>query len=177
MPPKVPPLNQASALHGFVKEQVVVFLTSRLSDDQLRLIGEISILWNSTHARLQYFVWQVANWIGGVGPLVTADLQVVALVILARNIVDNRIKDEFARECADATINLYDVLRVISDLLPDLPSFIRRVCSSFALRPNFGSPEAGVFRLFHDGGLAAPTRLSNIIGVFWPIAPCGRSSL
>jgi putative ABC transport system substrate-binding protein len=46
-----------------------------------------------------------------------------------------------------------------------------------ALRPNFGSPEAGVFRLFHDGGLAAPTRLSNIIGVFWPIAPCGRSSL
>ncbi len=34
------------------------------------------------------------------------------------------------------------------DLLPNLPSFIRRVCSSFALRPNFGSPEAGVFRLF-----------------------------
>jgi hypothetical protein len=38
--------------------------------------------------------------------------------------------------------------RVVSiDLLPNLPSFIRRVCSGYALRPFFGSPEAGVFRL------------------------------
>src|SRR3954471_3255686 len=64
-----------------------------------------------------------------------------------------------------------------SDLLPNLPSFIRRVCSGFALRPFFGSPEAGVFRLIHDGGLAAPSRLSNVIGGFCPIAPWGRSSL
>ena len=32
---------------------------------------------------------------------------------------------------------------------------------------------AGVFRLIHDGGLAAPSRLSNVIGGFCPIAPCG----
>lgn len=44
-----------------------------------------------------------------------------------------------------------------SDLLPNLPSFIRRVCSSFALRPNFGSPAVRVFRLCHDDGLVAPT--------------------
>src|SRR4051812_37567110 len=63
------------------------------------------------------------------------------------------------------------------DLLPNLPSFIRRVCSGFELRPFFGSPEAGVFRLIHDGRLAAPSRLSNVIGGFCPIAPWGRSSL
>ena len=52
-------------------------------------------------------------------------------------------------------------------------SFFRLI----ALRPFFGSPEAGVFRLIHDGGLAAPSRLSNVIGGFCPIAPWGRSSL
>jgi hypothetical protein len=52
------------------------------------------------------------------------------------------------------------------DLLPNLPSFIRRVCSGYALRPFFGSPEAGVSRLIHNGGLAAPSRSSNVIGAF-----------
>ena len=36
----------------------------------------------------------------------------------------------------------------IGDLLPELSSFIGRICSGFAVRPFFGSPEAGVFRLF-----------------------------
>jgi hypothetical protein len=46
-----------------------------------------------------------------------------------------------------------------------------------ALRPKFGPPAIRVFRLCHDGGLVAPSRLSNEIGVFCPIAPWGRSSL
>ena len=33
-----------------------------------------------------------------------------------------------------------------------------------ALRPFFGPPHAGVFRLRRNGGLAAPSRLSNVIG-------------
>lgn len=43
--------------------------------------------------------------------------------------------------------------------------------------PLFGPPEGGVSRLFHDGGLVAPSGLINEIGTLCPIAPCGRTSL
>ena len=52
-----------------------------------------------------------------------------------------------------------------------------RASANVAVRPNFGSPPGRVFRLSRYGGLAAPSRLSSIIGVIWPIAPWGRSSL
>jgi hypothetical protein len=113
MPPKVPPLHQQSAVSGYSREQVAAFLTTPLSADQLQLIGEIATLWNSVQSRLQYFIWQVAEWVGGIGPLVTTDLNAASLVTLARNIVDNRIKNDFARECASATIDLFDELRVV----------------------------------------------------------------
>jgi hypothetical protein len=113
MPPKVPPLHQQSGVSGYSREQVAAFLTTPLNADQLRLIGEISTLWNSVQSRLQYFVWQVAEWRGGVGPLVTTDLPAAALFTLAKNMVDNRVKNDFARECADATIDLFDELRAI----------------------------------------------------------------
>src|SRR5690606_41047623 len=35
------------------------------------------------------------------------------------------------------------------------------------LIPFFGPPEGGVFRLFHDGGLVAPSGLINEIGTIW----------
>jgi hypothetical protein len=60
-----------------------------------------------------------------------------------------------------------------SDLSPKLHPPMSRVLASFALRPFFGSPEAGVFRLIHDGGPAAPSQSSNVIGGFCPIAPWG----
>jgi hypothetical protein len=113
MPPKVPPLHQSSGVSGFSREQVAALLKTPLTDEQLRLIGEISTLWNSVQSRLQYFVWQVAEWVGGIGPLVTTDLPAASLVTLARNIVDNRIENEFVRECADVTIDLFDDLRVV----------------------------------------------------------------
>src|SRR5580704_3364498 len=113
MPPKVLPLHQQSGVSGYSREQVAAFLTTPLSADQLQLIGEIATLWNSVQSRLQYFVWQVAEWVGGLGALVTADLNAVSLVTLARNVVDNRIKNDFARECADTTIDLFDELRVV----------------------------------------------------------------
>jgi hypothetical protein len=112
MPPKVPPLNRQSAVSGFSEQQIAKFLTTPLGDEQLRLIGEISTLWNSVQSRLQYLVWYAANWTDGIGPLITTDLQAAALVTLARNIVNNRIKDDFARECAFVTIDLFDELRI-----------------------------------------------------------------
>ena len=63
------------------------------------------------------------------------------------------------------------------DLSPLSHPPMSRALASFALRPFFGSPGAGVFQLVHDGGLAAPSQSSNVIGGFCPIAPCGRSSL
>jgi hypothetical protein len=48
-----------------------------------------------------------------------------------------------------------------------------RILWLFALRPFFGPPDVGVFRLRYDGGLAAPSRLSKVIGGLCPIAPCG----
>ncbi|MGA3309956.1 MAG: hypothetical protein ABSD08_15285 [Xanthobacteraceae bacterium] len=111
--PQVPPLNRGATLAGFHREQIAAFLTTKLTDQQLRLIGEITTLWNSVQSRLQYFVWITADWRGGIGALVTADLQAAALVVLARNIVDNRIKNDYAKQCADATIDLFDELRAI----------------------------------------------------------------
>jgi hypothetical protein len=58
-----------------------------------------------------------------------------------------------------------------ADLLPFLGLEITRPVEIGALRPIFGSPEGRVFRLGHDGGLAAPSWFNNIIGGFWPIAP------
>jgi hypothetical protein len=66
---------------------------------------------------------------------------------------------------------------VEDDLSPLSHPLISRVCCSFALSPVFGSPEGRVFRLSHDGWLAAPPEFSNVIGTFCPIAPCGRCSL
>ena len=92
---------------------------------------------------------------------------------------------DFDRNNED-TFNLNDLLHPgqafshpadVDDLSPKLHPPMSRVLASFALRPFFGSPEAGVFRLIHDGGLAAPSRLSNVIGGFCPSAPWGRSSL
>lgn len=111
--PKVPPLSPSFAIFEVPTQRVAAFLKSPLTDEQLKLIGEISILWNSAHHRLQYFVWQIADWVGGIGALITADLQAVSLVILARNIIDNRIKNDFFRECAEATIDLFDELRAV----------------------------------------------------------------
>ena len=65
----------------------------------------------------------------------------------------------------------------LDDLIPNiLPTVIAATMQS-AVRPFFGPLAVRFFRLAHNGGLAAPSRLSSIIGGFWPIAPCGRSSL
>jgi hypothetical protein len=125
MSPKIPPLNRDFSLFplsALPAEKIADFLKSPLTDAQLQLIGEISTLWNSVHHRLQYFVWQVADWGGGIGALVTADLQAVSLVTLAHNITGNRITNDFLRECADATIDLFDELRIVRNkVLHGLP--------------------------------------------------------
>jgi hypothetical protein len=38
---------------------------------------------------------------GGIGPLIACDMQVVSPVILAHNTVDKRIENDFAKECAE----------------------------------------------------------------------------
>jgi hypothetical protein len=76
-----------------------------------------------------------------------------------------------------ATRELTQTKRKAFELSPLSHPPMRRVLASIALLPNFGSLAVRFFRLRHGGGLAAPTWLSNIIGVFWPMAPWGRSSL
>jgi hypothetical protein len=44
-----------------------------------------------------------------------------------------------------------------ADLSPNSHPVMSRVPVRFAVRPIFGSPEGRVFRLFHVGGLAAPS--------------------
>ena len=43
--------------------------------------------------------------------------------------------------------------------------------------PIVGPPEGRLSDLCHGGGLAAPPGFCNEIGVLWPIAPCGLTSL
>lgn len=65
----------------------------------------------------------------------------------------------------------------VSDLPLNCHPAAIRASTVFDPIPFFGPPEGGVFRLFHDGGLTAPSGLINEIGTLCPIAPCGRTSL
>ena len=62
-------------------------------------------------------------------------------------------------------------------LLPRNGTSLRVRDPAIAPLPDVGSRGVRVSGLRHDGGLGVPCDESNVIGVFCPIAPCGRSSL
>jgi hypothetical protein len=74
--------------------------------------------------------------------------------------------------------NVRDVFGAISsDLLPNLPSFTRRVCSGFEVLPKTKPAGAGIFRGYADAGGGADEPFNGDIGALLPIALWGRTSL
>jgi SRSO17 transposase len=76
-----------------------------------------------------------------------------------------------------AAAHVLDAVAFTTDLPLSFPPSEIRVRPLIDPIPLFGPPEGGVFQLLHDGGLVAPSGLINEIGILWPIAPCGRTSL
>lgn len=105
----IPPIKPNSNHHP---DRVASILATGLSDEQLKLIGEIAVLWNSAQARFQQLIWIVGGWGDLVGGLVTADMTAISLVQLAKNIIAHKTGDAEVRKYADATISLFDEVRI-----------------------------------------------------------------
>lgn len=60
-------------------------MLTRLSDEQLTMIGFISVAWTTSERTLEPLIWTAGGWPEAVGELVTADLGTVSRINLARN--------------------------------------------------------------------------------------------
>lgn len=86
-------------------------LSTPLSNNQLRMIGKIAILWNSSEVHFEQLIWLAANWSNRTGALVTTDMPNVSRIQLARNFANLNIKVAPTREFTLETIKLFDAIR------------------------------------------------------------------
>jgi hypothetical protein len=61
-------------------------MLTRLSDEQLTMIGFISVAWTTSERTLEPLIWTADGWPEAVGELVTADLGTVSRINLACNL-------------------------------------------------------------------------------------------
>lgn len=83
-----------------------------MTDEQLTLIGYISVLWNALERNMVAAIFAAAEWEPDVGDLVTADLQNVSRANLLMNFVRKNVKgDERLINQTQDTLALLDLLR------------------------------------------------------------------
>src|SRR5262245_5137252 len=73
------------------QEKITRILMTGMSDEQLRLIGQIAVIWNNNEFLFEKLIWRVAKWEPEVGALVTADLSSVLRETLAKNIIQKQV--------------------------------------------------------------------------------------
>lgn len=83
-----------------------------MSDEQLAILGYISVLWNAVERNMVACIWAVANWKQEVGEVVTADLNNIGRIDLFSNLVKLNIDDERLLDQSKITVKAYDLLRV-----------------------------------------------------------------
>jgi hypothetical protein len=57
------------------KERITRILMTGMSDEQLRLIGQIAVIWNNNKFLFEELIWRAAKWEPEARVLVTADCQ------------------------------------------------------------------------------------------------------
>ncbi|WP_238310718.1 hypothetical protein [Methylobacterium organophilum] len=83
-----------------------------MSDEQLAILGYISVLWNALERNLVAAIWAAANWDQETGELVTADMPNVSRADLLLNLMNKNIVDDAKlMEIANVTVALYNLLR------------------------------------------------------------------
>jgi hypothetical protein len=96
-----------------------------MSDQQLTMIGYISVVWNALERHLVACIWSAAGWPQDIGELVTADLGDVSRCDLLANLA-NRIKGDDDRIVSQTikTLALYDHVRAArNDLMHGFYNF------------------------------------------------------
>jgi hypothetical protein len=106
------------------QEKIARLLMTGMSDEQLRLIGQIAVIWNNNEFLFEKLIWRAAKWEPEVGALVTADLSSVSRETLAKNIIQKQVADGEWKEYALATIVLFVEARITrNNLIHSLPKF------------------------------------------------------
>jgi hypothetical protein len=106
------------------QEKITRILMTGMSDEQLRLIGQIAVIWNNNEFLFEKLIWRAAKWEPEVGPLVTADLSSVSRESVAKNIIQKQVADGEWKEYALATIVLFSEARITrNNLIHSLPKF------------------------------------------------------
>ena len=82
-------LDQVSAMSNSPEDQekITRTLMTGMSDEQLRLIGQIAVIWNNNEFLFERLIWRAAKWEPEAGALVTADLSSVSRETFAKNII------------------------------------------------------------------------------------------
>jgi hypothetical protein len=106
------------------QEKITRIVMTGMSDEQLRLIGQIAVIWNNNEFLFEKLIWRAAKWERQVGALVTADMSSASRETLAKNIIQKQVADEEWKEYALATIVLFVEARITrNNLIHSLPKF------------------------------------------------------
>ena len=106
------------------KERITRILMTGMSDEQLRLIGQIAVIWNNNKFLFERLIWRAAKWEAEAGVLVTADLSSVSRETFAKNIIQKQVTDEEWKEYTLATVALFVEARITrNNLIHSLPKF------------------------------------------------------
>lgn len=93
------------------------YMRTGMSDDKLKAIGFITLLWNRIEWDLQELVWTIARWNPEVGSLVTADLGNIGRVQLARNLMNAHQLHERLLTEIDVVLDIFDANRTARNAL------------------------------------------------------------
>lgn len=103
----------------------IVEILGRLSEDQTKLIGEITILWNALEHQFTKIIWLGAHLPDAVGEFISADLPNVARIKLVQNLVRhhfNNPADFAALTYIETVVDLFDQCRIErNDIVHGLP--------------------------------------------------------
>jgi hypothetical protein len=143
------------------------FLKSGLTENQLRSIGHITILWNSIETRFEQLIWLAAGWSDDMGSLVTADMDYLSKYRLASNLVNFRTSDAGVKDYGLATIKLFDSARMArNDVIHGLPVLDKDSTEAIVSQKRSAKKGTGALRKTkHDISQAALDQLIKDLAV------------
>lgn len=111
------------------QERLNRFFSAGLTDEQLRLLGQITVIWNKNEFLLKRLIARAAKWPTDVGELITIDLPSVTLETLAKNVIQKLTPDGEWKSYALAAVEFYSEARTTrNNIIHSLPKL------SFELR-------------------------------------------
>ena len=141
-------------------------LMTGFTDEQLRFIGEMAVVWNSNEKVFERLIWRIANWGSDEGALVTTDLGNVSKETLARNLAYLNLKSATCFDFVIATIDFHTELRIRrNNLLHSLPITQSSEAATKAEKRSAKKGQGTITTTNHDASVASLEELSRMLAL------------